>query len=65
MDAKNRLEMGTNLPDSDRPICGIRRKLFWIWIGGGIAVILIAIGVGIGAGYALNPKNDPDMVDGP
>lgn len=60
METKSRLELGTRLPDSSEPVCGIRRKLLYAWIGGGIVVILVAIGVGVGAGYALKPRNGPD-----
>lgn len=60
MDTNKRLEFGTCLLDSQKPICGIRRKIFWIWVAGGVTVILIAIGVGVGAGYALKPTNNAD-----
>jgi len=63
MDTNKRMEFGTRLLDSQKPICGIRRKIFWIWIAGGISVILVAIGVGVGAGYALKPSNSSDGGD--
>lgn len=41
------------------PICGMRRKVFWIVLVV-VVIALIAVGVGAGVGVSMNKKGDSD-----